>query len=286
MNDLDHINNFLRMSHEIGSNLAYVQGGGGNTSVKINDNFMYIKSSGVSLKDIDLESGMAKVDYKKVNDYHSQPDISDEKYTKSINNFSLTPHQRPSMETGFHALLGKYVIHSHSVFLNVFLCSNEGKDILLKHFPNAVWINYCTPGKDLTFQISKSIEQTDSEFEGLIFLENHGVISSASSYKKCLKLHNDSNEKIKSFYNLNNFNLINKTLSKPSSNFLFPDQVIYMSEDELNKNTQALHETISTVHYLEEAMNNLSLSPKYLSKTDIKTLNSMQSEKYRKQISK
>ena len=68
MNDLDHINNFLRMSHEIGSNLAYVQGGGGNTSVKINDNFMYIKSSGVSLKDIDVESGMAKVDYKKVNE--------------------------------------------------------------------------------------------------------------------------------------------------------------------------------------------------------------------------
>ena len=38
MEENKHLENLIAMSHEIGSNNAYVQGGGGNTSVKISDN--------------------------------------------------------------------------------------------------------------------------------------------------------------------------------------------------------------------------------------------------------
>ena len=286
MQESDHIKNLISMSHEVGKNLAYVQGGGGNTSVKINDKYMYIKASGISLKDMTLESGLAKVNFANVNNYHLQPDESEDEYNEAINNFSLTPNKKPSIETGFHAILGKYVIHSHSIFLNVFLCSKEGQDILLKYFPNALWINYFTPGKDLTAQISKTIAKKTDNFEGLIFLQNHGVIASASSYKSCLKLHSDSNKKIKSVYKLDKFELVKKTNFSIPSNFLFPDQVIYMSKDEIQKNSQALHETVSAVDYIENTIKKLSLRPNYLSNRDINILNHMQSEKYRKNLSK
>ena len=42
----------ISISNEIGSNKAYIQGGGGNTSVKLDENLMLIKSSGTSLKDM------------------------------------------------------------------------------------------------------------------------------------------------------------------------------------------------------------------------------------------
>ena len=123
MEENKHLENLIAMSHEIGSNNAYVQGGGGNTSVKISDNKMAIKASGVQLKDMNFDHGIAIVDFKKVNSYHQNPDLAEDTYGETIKQFALNSEGRPSIETGFHALLGRYVIHSHSVFFNVLLCA-------------------------------------------------------------------------------------------------------------------------------------------------------------------
>jgi rhamnose utilization protein RhaD (predicted bifunctional aldolase and dehydrogenase) len=199
------LHNLIGMSHSIGSDIAYVQGGGGNTSVKLDHTHMAIKASGVSLKDMKLDQGIAIVDFNKVNSYHDLPALSDDDYTDAINNLALAGSGRPSIETGFHALLGKYVIHSHSVFLNVLLCSEEGKDIVLSLFPHSVWVDYCTPGKDLTLAIKEALKDTKNTFEGLIFLESHGMVATASTHLKCLAFHNECNELIKTKFNLNDF---------------------------------------------------------------------------------
>ena len=277
------------MSHEVGKDIEYVQGGGGNTSVKSGKNYMFVKASGIALKDMSISHGIAIVDYKKVNEYHDTHNESEDLYSNAINNFSLTHGARPSIETGFHAILGDYVIHSHSIFLNIFLCSNEGKDILLKMFPKSLWIDYCNPGKELTLQIKKALSNDgcdDNNFEGLIFLQNHGLISSASSYQDCLLYHSECNKKVMTHYDLNKFDLIHSNDFELPKNFLFPDQVIYMSSDQIKQKTQSFLETISSVNYIETAIRGLSLTPRYLKDKDIRKLNNMQSEEYRKKISK
>ena len=289
MKETNCINNLISMSHQVGQNIEYVQGGGGNTSAKSGKDYMFIKASGIALKDMSVNQGIAKVDYKKVNAYHDLHDESESLYSAAINNLSLTPNARPSIETGFHAILGNYVIHSHSIFLNIFLCANEGKDILLNMFPESLWINYCNPGKELTFQIKKAlsrVEKKENNFEGLIFLQNHGVISSASNFQDCLFNHSQCNQKLIEHYNLNEFELVSSNEFELPKNFLFPDQVVYMSPEQINKKTQSFLETISSVKYIENGIRELSLTPRYLKEQEILMLNSMKSEEYRKKISK
>ena len=280
------LRNLIHISHYIGSDISFVQGGGGNTSAKINGNLMAIKASGVSLKDMSIERGISIVDFKKVNSYHESVDVSENQYSEDINSFSVDGSGRPSIETGFHALLGKYVIHSHSVFMNILLCSEEGKDLIFEYFPNSIWVDYCTPGKDLTQSIKNSISDKPKNFEGLIFLESHGMIASASSAEKCLELHSYSNKLIKSEFNLPDFKVQNEVNFSEPKYFIFPDQAIYMINEQISRKTKASIETISTVQYLESNIKKLGLTLKKLSVSDVEILNNMESEKYRKKLSK
>ena len=50
---------FAKMSQEAGARSDYVQGGGGNTSVKLSGGLMAIKASGFCLSDIDTDKGYA-----------------------------------------------------------------------------------------------------------------------------------------------------------------------------------------------------------------------------------
>lgn len=280
------LDNLIKMSHEIGDEIAYVQGGGGNTSVKLDDERMAIKASGIPLKFMNVEGGFSVVNYEKVNKYHCSPDFSEDKYSESIASFSINSNAKPSIETGFHALLGEYVIHSHSVFLNVLLCAKEGKDLILEYFPESIWVDYHTPGKDLTLAIKKLLRDREDPFEGLIFLESHGVIVSSRTYQRCLEIHDECNSTVKALHNLKDFNILNEVNFTKPENFLFPDQVIYMSSDQLKAKTKASVETISTAEYLHSSMSDQMLTPRYLSKKNVDILNNMQSEKYRKRLSK
>lgn len=287
MQETDYLNNLIEISHAIGRNNAYVQGGGGNTSVKIDERKMAIKASGVQLRDMNLDHGIAIVDFKKVNLYHQNPDSDEDKYGEAIKQFALTASGRPSIETGFHALLGKYVIHSHSVFFNVLLCSAEGKDLIAQHFPESLWIDYHTPGKDLTAAIKHSLKnRKNNHFQGLIFLENHGVIVTADDHKNCINLHTESNIKIKNLFGLDDFDLSKEIKIDFLDEYFFPDQVIYMSKDQVIQKTNSYLETISTVSYLKDSIDKLGFNPKTLSESNVNVLKSMQSEKYRKKISK
>ena len=54
----------VKISKYVGENLAYIQGGGGNSSVKISSSEMIVKSSGTNLKDLSVSSGYCKVNHK------------------------------------------------------------------------------------------------------------------------------------------------------------------------------------------------------------------------------
>ena len=60
------INNLIEISKFAGERFDLVQSAGGNSSVKLNNGNMLIKSSGVTLSDLNFNFGFTKVNNKKI----------------------------------------------------------------------------------------------------------------------------------------------------------------------------------------------------------------------------
>ncbi|MFA7673681.1 MAG: class II aldolase/adducin family protein [Clostridia bacterium] len=178
------------MSVCVGRLPDYTQGGGGNTSVKLSDELMAVKASGCKLSDMTLEDGFVVINYRKVREYYEKIDLNGKNdfYKESaqfvkdnmvkLNNIK---EGRPSIEAGFHSLLYKYVIHTHSVYGNLLCCTKEGEKIaaeLFDHCPYTyLWLPYIAPGFFLTLEIQKKIEEM-GRIPNIVFMGSHGVIIS------------------------------------------------------------------------------------------------------------
>ena len=182
--------------------------------------------------------------------------ISD--YTKYNMKKSSKPFQKdlkPSMELPVHIKLKKNVIHTHPLNLLTILCCQSSEEILRKLFCNYDYdlIDYATPGRMLS-------ELVDNKKE-IIFAKNHGLfVTSDDSLEKCYEL----TCKIESIC----CKFLEDTLSK---NFLFPDAFV------LEEETRSLHLSIFG------KLKMCNLNPSYLSKNNLKDLESMEDEKYRKE---
>ncbi len=272
------------MSRDIGYDPACTQGGGGNTSVKLDEEQMAIKSSGKALKEMTENDGYSIVNYKKIRDYLYLSDQNEHTFLQELKSCTVEGYTRPSMETGFHALLGDYVIHTHSVYANLLTCCEEGKDIASKLFKKAFWLDYVTPGYELTLAIKK-IAQKNRWDEGIIFLKNHGIIVAAQTAQSVLNLHKDIHTKIQSYFNLST-NAFEFEDTKDAPDFakncmLFPDQVVYTLSDAENLETTSAQEVSAAYNFVLQILKEKGLTPSFLSKENIEVLLNMESEKYR-----
>lgn len=282
----DLLKSFIRMSLEVGKEVAYVQGGGGNTSVKLSFSQMAIKASGINLKEMSKDYGYSIIDYKALNNFLKIGDVREESFSKKINSFCLETDKRPSLETGSHSFLGKFVIHSHSVFANILNCSLEGRKHINSLFPNAILIDYATPGRDLTLEIMKKMNFL-SMSEGVIFLQNHGVIAWAESSINALRIHKDISDKIIKKFDLEPFLFDSKkllTIEKDPTKILFPDQAVFtLAGDEILKSASA-QETICSYNYILNSIKSLGFSPMFLPEKESLKLINMESEKFRQAL--
>ena len=74
---LEQLKDLEKISQAVGNSPDLVQGGGGNTSVKLDDTKMAVKASGFKLKEITPNEGYVVVDYQKIRQYHQQADLSE-----------------------------------------------------------------------------------------------------------------------------------------------------------------------------------------------------------------
>ena len=308
------------LSQKIGNRLDYVQGGGGNISVKISDNLMAIKASGFELKNLTENSGFAFVNHQKIakkinkeinneinfleqdSQHNSQEnsrkiidEVSTEIALKNEQEFSsiikessqeIPPFQalRPSMETGFHSIIqDQFVIHSHSVYALILCCSKQGQKILKEIFPQSIWINYCNPGLELTRKISKTLAKEKSP---IIFLQNHGLIISANQENEALELHQRVNDEIISHLNLTIFNpqKINLIAEKKiNENVLFPDQIVFGLNEQFSKSKIA-NDIFLAYSYILKNIENKGLEANFISQENINFIANMENEKYRIEV--
>ena len=201
------LTDIVQSANLIGAECTYVQGGGGNVSVKINNDVMAVKASGLRLEELQETSGFVGIDHCAVRRFFNTPrdNNTDAKALATAYNAAISAGKvalpgypdtelRPSIETGFHAILDTAVIHTHSVFVNILTCSNEGTDILKKLFPEAAFVPYYTPGASLTFAISQFLKTAPYT---VFFLENHGVIVSGKTVAEARSKHTEINSIIK-----------------------------------------------------------------------------------------
>ncbi|MBQ3574948.1 MAG: class II aldolase/adducin family protein [Clostridia bacterium] len=203
---------FSRVSKTVGARADYVQGGGGNTSVKLEGGLMAIKASGFCLKDIEPDKAYAVLDYEALRAFYhgnNPADFEDvekagsakaKEETKQIEGLAAL---RPSVEAGFHSILDTYVAHSHSVYANLAACSVELTDIVAKALEGADytwgWVPYTDPGAKLTFSIRDEIARVEKETgkkPAAIFMQNHGLIAHHDDPDECLRIHEDVNNRI------------------------------------------------------------------------------------------
>lgn len=264
------IKDLINISQYAGNRADYTQGGGGNTSVKNAQNgTMLIKASGYRLVDINENTAFVAVDRNKIKDYYESVDLSVEKdYEKESAEVSKNSvvaidgmaTLRPSVEVGFHAILKKYVIHTHSVYANIITCSQEGEQLASKLFKDKdfgfIFLPYINPGFELTLAMKTKIEEyikENNKYPEVIFMKNHGLVVTGDYIDRVKAVNTDVNETIRKYFGLeDNFRSVTllptdtgfKSDTKIVKDFvkantldkdlldqtpLYPDQLVYLN---------------------------------------------------------
>ncbi|MBE5817151.1 MAG: class II aldolase [Clostridiales bacterium] len=260
------------ISREVGDRKDYIQGGGGNTSVKVSDMEMAIKASGCKLNGVTNNYGFAVVNYETAVDYlnniiHAPGGEGDKPFNDFVKSQVIEidgiKTMKPSVETGFHAVLKRCVVHTHSVYANILTCTKEGRSIADKlfagHKRGYIWVDYVMPGYDL----SKLIQQTAESYEDkngiypeIIFMGNHGIIVTNDDAEECVRLHDEVNMAIAEYLKLDKYPEVNiekvdeetyasatafaaESIKKYAkdlgyfSKMLYPDQIVYIDDEKI-----------------------------------------------------
>lgn len=180
------IQQLVEKSNYWGSQWQHIQGPGGNFSVK-SGNDLWIKSSGVLLKEVSENYGITKCKIQPALDFQFNsvvgvPSAKEEtQYVELITEMMCEGEQlRPSMESAFHALLKeKWVFHTHSAGFSVLAAFGEEKILELAQSYSEVdfvFISQCLPGYDLARRIQIELKKDLTKYVKCIVLQNHGVI--------------------------------------------------------------------------------------------------------------
>ena len=120
-------NQFVSISRFAGSRFDLLQAGGGNASVKLDNRRMLVKASGYYLSELQPDKGYVVVDYPEVIRILDTPTEwagydrrdRDKKVSRLVSQATLTPGGIASIEVFLHAVLGRFVLHTHPIAVNI-----------------------------------------------------------------------------------------------------------------------------------------------------------------------
>jgi len=181
--------NFIEMSKYAGMREDLVQAGGGNSSYKISDNKMVIKASGYQLADVTEEKGYAIVNPYIISEaFLNNENAAEmtEEDSKEILNQAFISGDRPSIETFLHSISGTYTLHTHPIVVNAFTCRKGGMEMLKELFPEALIVQYATPGVELAKAYFTAFQSSDKNIK-VVFLQNHGLLVSGERAEEVIE---------------------------------------------------------------------------------------------------
>lgn len=181
-------------SRLLGQDPSLVLHGGGNTSVKIEqenmvgeqETILYVKGSGWDLETIETQ-GYAPVRMAHLLKLAQLQQLSDAQMVNELKtHLTLASAPGPSVETILHALLPfKYVDHTHSDAVVSITNTRDGRQRIATLYGNkVVIIPYVMPGFDLA-RLCAEIFPRDSHSETIgMVLMNHGIFSFGDTAKQ------------------------------------------------------------------------------------------------------
>ena len=241
---MKELNEFIKISRYIGERFDLIQAGGGNVSVKNDNNMMIIKASGVELCEVTPNYGYTKINYIDLLNFISDKQITgysrnqDKVYTKIINKCNLMEKIRPSVEASLHTLFKKYTIHTHPILVNAICCRKNWENIISKidYSPyKFLCISYKTPGLELALEIKKQIKDIIPD---IVFLQNHGLIVTSDDFSEIFKIQEFVLSRLENYLNVDfsDYKLTNY-ISLNLSKYFNDDIVTILSCDSLLNNT-------------------------------------------------
>lgn len=215
------INELIEISRIVGMRNDYVQAGGGNNSVKLDENYMAIKSSGYLLSDMKMNDGYTVIDYQRIKEMLTSGITSE----KEILEASHISGKKASIEVFLHAFCKKYTVHIHSLLSNILLARKNCQEEIKKLFPDSICVDYKTPGVELAQEMVQKYKK-----EEIIFLKNHGLIVTSDNYDKIEELIHIVDEKISKYLGINfdNFNHVSEIYQLTKE---YSDDLVFLSED-------------------------------------------------------
>ncbi|HOI43147.1 MAG TPA: class II aldolase/adducin family protein [Elusimicrobiales bacterium] len=288
------------MARAAGAGPDLTQGGGGNVSLKIGPERMLIKASGSRLADMTGSSGYALVNSGNIKRQLAGCRMGDGELLDYLCAQSLpvkgAPAAKPSVETGFHALLNTAVVHIHSAYANVLNMTAEGRAAAARLFPGSAWIDYVPPGARLCCAVDGPGRATGTQ---VLFLANHGLVVSAAGPEAALERALRVNAEIRAALRLppypaadfpasglsshNRDELARRGKSFMLDNVLSPDQALYCGPAELEgsgKDMAAVNEVLTALFYILDCADALGWTPRFLTKADRDYLEDMKGGRY------
>lgn len=286
-----------RIARAAGARPDLTQGGGGNVSVKLGSERMLVKASGAQLKDVTPASGYALVNYGNIRRRIAagpggEDEFSDFICAQALPVAGVKP-ARPSIETGFHALLNTVVVHTHSVYANILNMSAEGHALGRQMFPEAEFIPYRSPGPQLCSAINERARASGPQ---IFFMQNHGLAVAHAGAQGALDLNERVNETLRRGLALppypaapaveglsahNAARLAAYGRAFMLENVLSPDQALYCGPQELDgKSGAAANEVLTALFYILDCMQALKLTPRFLTKSEVSYFDNMKSGRY------
>jgi len=198
----------IKISNTTGKDPALVQGGGGNTSVKTDDGkYMYIKTSGTALKNMNEKAGWRRMRLEpvlgvikddqlaKLDARTREPEVVNRLLLACDDN--VTSGARPSVEAHLHALLDKHVIHLHPVVIGAYVNAKRGKEKIERIFTKEkyppLWIPYADPGFMLARKVAELVAGYEKQYgrkPAVMILAKHGLFVTARNADAAIRLVN------------------------------------------------------------------------------------------------
>jgi rhamnose utilization protein RhaD (predicted bifunctional aldolase and dehydrogenase) len=183
LRDQDAEHELRRVSALLGRDTAHVQGAGGNTSLKLDAEWMLVKASGYLLQDAEQQDMFARVAFGRVRQALASG------ATDPLRASFDAAGPRPSIETTLHALMPhRVVLHTHSIPVLAAACLVDAQARFDACLAGLSWafVEYARPGTPLAQAVSRALARDGDA--AILVLQNHGVVVGAESAQRALEL--------------------------------------------------------------------------------------------------
>lgn len=243
---MSEIKDLVEISKYAGERFDLVQAGGGNSSVKYDNDEMIIKGSGFLLSDLNENNGYSKVMTSKIASIVKNKTIvssenkreRESSTSKLVKDATLDKENRPSIETLLHSFLYKYTLHTHPIVVNMIVIQKDYKNILKTVFQDETIaiVEYKTPGIELALALDKELSNFET-IPNIIFLQNHGLIVTSIHKNEIKQITEDVLIKIEKYLkiDMDRYKMTN-SITYLLNNVEKSSNISYLSEDSyLNK---------------------------------------------------